>query len=60
MLSILHAVPSLPVSDNQRVVLQTMLVVPKLRSQTPVRQYLWYPASAAVDAVVDYYCTLIF
>ena len=26
--------------------------------QPPVRQHLWYPASAAVDDVADYYCTL--
>ena len=27
--------------------------------QPPVRQYLWYPASTAVNDVADYYCTII-
>ena len=60
----------LPVSDNQCVVLYSLspqsayileddnLSTYVCTPQPPVRQYLWYPASAAVDDVVDYYCTL--
>ena len=78
MLSILHAVPSQPVSDDQRVVLYSLSpqsayvledacifeddnLSPKVCTrQPPVRQYLWYPASTAVNDVADYYCTIIF
>ena len=46
-------------SPQSAYVLEDDNLSPKVCTrQPPVRQYLWYPASATVHDVVDYYCTL--
>jgi hypothetical protein len=62
----------LPVSDNQCVVLYSLspqsayilendnLFTYVCTPQPPVRQYLWYPASAAVDDTTAHFTSLIF
>ena len=46
-------------SPQSAYVLEDDNLSPKVCTrQPPVRQYLWYPASAAVNDVADYYCTL--
>ena len=52
---------SYSLSPHSAYVLEDDNLSPKVfvcTPQPPVRQYLWYPASAAVDDVADYYCTL--